>query len=202
MELWVRDDLPDSAGLTAAYVDVEFDPTQLQFGSIDHGDTYTQFAGGEPSAGGILPQEDRIERLGGATMAPGAAVGEWTHVATVHATAKAPFSGSPRLRVKPSYDGVAGLGVGTIPSDRIDVTGVPPPPPIDLVIEVVGRGKVLTNPDRAAYSFPDVVVLTAVPDSGWEFDHWEGYPSGSQNPYAISVGGDGVLVTAVFQPTP
>ncbi|MEM3697240.1 MAG: hypothetical protein QXQ94_07050 [Candidatus Bathyarchaeia archaeon] len=47
------------------------------------------------------------------------------------------------------------------------------------------------------YHYGDVVELTAVPNAGWSFSHWEGDLNGSQNPTTIIID-DNKTVTAVF----
>jgi len=69
-----------------------------------------------------------------------------------------------------------------------------------LSIEVVGEGSVTEEVVQAKstdYPYQTEVKLTAVPAEGWEFSHWEGGVSGSQNPVQITIEND-VEVTAVF----
>ena len=55
------------------------------------------------------------------------------------------------------------------------------PPPAQYTLEVTneppGSGSVTKSPSKAAYSAGEVVTLTATPSSGYEFDHWGGWPS-------------------------
>lgn len=190
MELWVRDDLADSAGLTAVYADLKVNPRELSIDGIDHGPTYSQFAGG-------APDNSQINRLGGATMKPGVAVGTWKHVATVQATALMALPEGPRVKMRPSYDGVAGLGTGTIPDDRIEIRGNVEP--LGLIeFDVIGNGQIIPTPKQAAYKVHEVVQIRAIPDQGWQFDHWENHLSGSDNPMAITTPMEPIKVTAVF----
>lgn len=69
--------------------------------------------------------------------------------------------------------------------------------PFILTTQVTGSGTVTRDPDQAEYHCTDVVTLTAVPDPGWSFDHWEGDLGGSQNPEQLTMSGDRD-VTAVF----
>jgi len=69
------------------------------------------------------------------------------------------------------------------------------PPDYTLTVNVVGSGSV--SPSGGVYSADDVITLTATPNSGWAFDHWEGGASGSQNPTSLTMNGD-KTVTAYF----
>lgn len=103
--------------------------------------------------------------------------------------------------------------VVTMNSDR-NVVAIPEtvvsssfPVPMVLRITEVGSGNVTANPsggtyhvDPHAYIRRDLVVaLTAKPERGWKFEHWEGDLYGSDNPETIVI--DGYKnVTAVFMP--
>jgi hypothetical protein len=65
-----------------------------------------------------------------------------------------------------------------------------------LTLTTVGSGSVNLN-NTGSYYYGDVVQLTAVPDSGWSFDHWNGDLSGSLNPSTILINGN-KAVTATF----
>jgi len=60
----------------------------------------------------------------------------------------------------------------------------PPLPPeappaaytLEVAIEPPGAGRVTISPLKATYSPGERVTLTATPDSGYEFDHWGGWP--------------------------
>ncbi|MFQ5412803.1 MAG: hypothetical protein ACE5EC_10925, partial [Phycisphaerae bacterium] len=67
-----------------------------------------------------------------------------------------------------------------------------------ILVEVIGNGAVVLNPQGPAYRIDEVVVMTAIPDPGWRFDHWDRSLSGTQNPYALSVDDSTMHVTAVF----
>ena len=43
-----------------------------------------------------------------------------------------------------------------------------------ITVNVTGEGSVLKDPDKATYAFEDEVNITAIPEPGWEFSHWEG----------------------------
>lgn len=66
-----------------------------------------------------------------------------------------------------------------------------------LTITYQGTGSVIRNPDRAAYDEGDNVQLTAIPATGWEFSHWSGDLSGSDNPATILMDSN-KAVTATF----
>jgi uncharacterized repeat protein (TIGR02543 family) len=68
-----------------------------------------------------------------------------------------------------------------------------------LTISVVGSGT--TDPAVGVYTYDEgtLVSVTATPDSGWLFDHWEldGGPAGSANPIEVTMDNDHSL-TAFF----
>lgn len=43
-----------------------------------------------------------------------------------------------------------------------------------ITVNITGEGSVLKDPDKATYAFEDEVNITAIPEPGWEFSHWEG----------------------------
>jgi len=65
-----------------------------------------------------------------------------------------------------------------------------------LTVNVVGSGSVSLS-DSGPYVFGDVVELTAVPDTDWEFSGWSSDLSGSANTETIVIDGD-KFVTATF----
>lgn len=69
--------------------------------------------------------------------------------------------------------------------------------PYTLTINTEGSGSVIKDPDQITYSYGTDVLLTAVADPGWAFDHWSGDLSGSANPSTITMDGD-KTVTANF----
>jgi uncharacterized repeat protein (TIGR02543 family) len=66
-----------------------------------------------------------------------------------------------------------------------------------LTITTTGSGSVTKNPNQATYTFGTVVILTAVPGTGWAFSTWTGDLTGNQNPKTITMNGN-KAVTAVF----
>lgn len=69
------------------------------------------------------------------------------------------------------------------------------PPSYTLTTAVVGSGSV--NPSGGTYNKNATISIAAIPASGWQFDHWEGYLSGSENPTTIRFTSN-VHVIAVF----
>lgn len=60
----------------------------------------------------------------------------------------------------------------------------------DLSIEVEGEGVVseaVVDTKTSSYQDGTTVELTAIPATGWSFDHWEGDLLGAENPYQITV---------------
>ena len=70
-----------------------------------------------------------------------------------------------------------------------------------LTVNTVGSGNVTRNPDQTTYHYGDVVNLTAIPVSGWDFDGWSGDLSGAVNPTQVTMNGN-KAVTANFSLTP
>lgn len=66
-----------------------------------------------------------------------------------------------------------------------------------LSVSNTGNGTVTKDPDQITYLHGVTVELTATPDAGWEFDHWEGDLTGTNNPTSIVLNDD-KSVTAVF----
>ena len=66
-----------------------------------------------------------------------------------------------------------------------------------LTITINGNGTVTKNPNQAYYTYGQQVILTANADPGWQFDHWTGSLTGSQNPDTLIID-DNELVTAYF----
>jgi hypothetical protein len=66
----------------------------------------------------------------------------------------------------------------------------------------MGSGSVLVDPEQPYYNEGDSVTLTAVPTTGYTFDHWLGEPiSGSTNLTETITMLDDYMVTAVFTET-
>ena len=62
--------------------------------------------------------------------------------------------------------------------------------PFTLTTSVTGMGSVETQPDQPTYSCTEIVTLTAVPDPGWQFDHWELDLTGTTNPETLLMDAD------------
>ena len=73
--------------------------------------------------------------------------------------------------------------------------------PYNINLTISGNGTVTKNPDQATYFYNSTVHLTATPEMGWLFDHWEGDLTGSDNPAIITMD-DQESVTAVFESQP
>ncbi|MBU0640390.1 MAG: hypothetical protein KKB50_16115 [Planctomycetes bacterium] len=71
---------------------------------------------------------------------------------------------------------------------------------VRLTINVEGEGSIVPNPDKnGVYAGGEAVQLSAVPATGWRFDHWEGDLDGTANPATIIMN-DNYEITAVFVP--
>jgi len=64
-----------------------------------------------------------------------------------------------------------------------------------------GNGSVAKDPDKASYSYDEVVTLTATPDLGYSFGGWSGDLSGALNPETIVMDGDKVVAANFNQDT-
>lgn len=62
---------------------------------------------------------------------------------------------------------------------------------------IVGQGEVLIEPESPLYDDGQSIEIFALPEEGWEFDHWEGDLSGSEPAAMLAINGNKVL-TAVF----
>ncbi|KKM85349.1 hypothetical protein LCGC14_1289900 [marine sediment metagenome] len=74
---------------------------------------------------------------------------------------------------------------------------------LGVAIEPPGYGRVTKSPSKAKYSAGEVVTLTATPYSGYEFDHWGGWPPypgvGSTSPSIQITMTDNWWVVAAFR---
>jgi hypothetical protein len=62
---------------------------------------------------------------------------------------------------------------------------------------VEGRGTVARVPNKTFYNANEQVQLTAIPESGWNFSHWSGDYSGSNNPATLTMNKN-KTITAYF----
>lgn len=67
----------------------------------------------------------------------------------------------------------------------------------ELNVTSAGHGSVTVSPQKDYYLYGDVVTLTPVPESGYDFMLWLGDKTGSEDPLIFAVTGD-VTVEAVF----
>ena len=85
--------------------------------------------------------------------------------------------------------------------DNLNITATFAAEPVALQIDVEGKGIVEVVPDQSgSYRYGDMVKLTAVPESDWRFDHWEGDVPGSSfgNPLELVLNAD-TDIMAVFE---
>jgi uncharacterized repeat protein (TIGR02543 family) len=66
-----------------------------------------------------------------------------------------------------------------------------------LTVQTVGEGDVDIDPDQAAYTYGQLVTLTAVADPGWTFVGWSGDVSGSAAQITHTITAD-TAITATF----
>jgi regulation of enolase protein 1 (concanavalin A-like superfamily) len=66
-----------------------------------------------------------------------------------------------------------------------------------VTVNVVGNGTVTKSPDQPSYEIGQVVELSAVPATGWNFTGWSGAVSTTNNPVFLTVDGN-ETVTATF----
>jgi len=64
-----------------------------------------------------------------------------------------------------------------------------------------GSGNVSKSPNKTDYTYNETVQLTANANPGYQFDHWGGHLSGSDNPESLNMNGD-KNVTAYFTVIP
>jgi hypothetical protein len=67
----------------------------------------------------------------------------------------------------------------------------------ELVLTLVGTGRVQKEPDLDKYPEGEAVTLTAEPAAGWVFEGWSGDLSGEENPATLIITAD-TAVTATF----
>ncbi len=67
----------------------------------------------------------------------------------------------------------------------------------ELTANISGQGSIEKQPDKALYLPGEVVILTAIPETGWRFLNWSGDLTGITNPASITMNND-KTVTANF----
>lgn len=66
-----------------------------------------------------------------------------------------------------------------------------------IVTTITGKGVVESSTSTEAVVAGSQVTLLALPDAGWQFDHWEGDATGEETLVTLTVHGD-LSVTAIF----
>ena len=72
---------------------------------------------------------------------------------------------------------------------------------LDISVSPEGAGSIEKTPDLDQYPEGTTVTLTAIPNSGYIFDHWSGDISGSENPVTVVMNSN-KTITAVFEVQP
>lgn len=77
------------------------------------------------------------------------------------------------------------------------------PPPKTLTVSVQGAGSVTLDPPGGAYPRGTTVTMTAIPDPGWNFDHWEGptITGSTDNPQLITMYNNYSVLAVFTTPT-
>ncbi len=71
---------------------------------------------------------------------------------------------------------------------------------ITIQINPAGAGTVTKNPNQPAYTAGTQVILTATPNTGYQFSGWSGGITGTQNPITVTVNSN-LTITANFTST-
>jgi hypothetical protein len=72
-------------------------------------------------------------------------------------------------------------------------------PTFELSAWIIGSGTVILDPPGGTYIQGTRVILTAIPEQGWQFKSWSGPLSGSANPDTLIMDEDKVFM-ATFEP--
>lgn len=67
---------------------------------------------------------------------------------------------------------------------------------LEVSVEPPGTGYVIKSPDHVSYPAKSSVYVAAVPNTGYEFDHWGGDVSGVVSPVSVYMDGDKWVVAA------
>ena len=87
----------------------------------------------------------------------------------------------------------AAIAIITIPLPQTGATG--PPPTYTLFTRADGSGTI--TPSAGSYSSGSQLTLTAIPDTGHVFHHWEGHTTGTSNPTTLTMDSN-KIVAAYF----
>ncbi len=71
-----------------------------------------------------------------------------------------------------------------------------------LSVSMTGNGTVTINPELSVYDDGQQVTVTAVPDSGWSFDHWSGSLTSADNPLQVTMDADKTITAVFIKPSP
>jgi hypothetical protein len=69
-----------------------------------------------------------------------------------------------------------------------------------LMVEEEGNGSVTWSPQQDNYTYGTQVKLTATPEEGWVFSHWEGDLYGSENPITIIMDSEKSVMAVFVRP--
>lgn len=72
--------------------------------------------------------------------------------------------------------------------------------PVVLTMLKTGSGTIQVAPAGGVYDSGTEITLTATPDSGWAFDHWEGDATGTVNPLTLTIS-ENLTIRVVFVDT-
>ncbi len=65
-----------------------------------------------------------------------------------------------------------------------------------LDVSIYGNGSVTLSPTGGVYNAGTVVTVTATPDSGWQFDGWDGSVNTSSNPVTVTMDSNKSIVAS------
>ncbi|UCE05035.1 MAG: InlB B-repeat-containing protein, partial [bacterium] len=90
-----------------------------------------------------------------------------------------------------------GVEVSPIKTTEVTINLEPTEVYLTTKISPLNTGDISKSPDKNSYIYNETVQLTASPSAGYQFDHWEGDLSGTDNIANITLNGN-KTVTAVF----
>lgn len=114
VEVWARDTSVPRGGLTGVYVNVAWDPGQVDLQVVTAATAWELFRVGDASIPGVA-------HVGGATLAPAIAAEEWVRVGVFQVTATQ--AGRARFALSAAAEGVAVFGRGLVPDEALDAAG-------------------------------------------------------------------------------